>query len=642
VSIILTLRFFNQTKIAIRKSHSKMLLAVTSFNPHINMLSFLKRKLFACGLLVAVLSPCQATDYPTTTAGCPYVPYYNRFKTGAFWLTIGKIGSLQNGKGNYTTVSNGLGIYDGAGTKGAGMISESTGYALMLAALYNDKTTFDKLSATIQAGLAYGSSKADGKGGYGTKTGLFPWSWKTTDNSTYYAYNDGYKEQYYNPYDSASDADINIALGYIYADKAKVVYGWSDPSTGSTYATMAKNYIAAIRLRDFTHLSSQPLANQYILADGADKAADGFPGYSALWHPDYSDIRAYQLFCLYDTPDFWKSAITYTKAAFKSVLSYGSTDTRSTITSSTAPYNGKSISPSTQNSWLTVNTFANNTFDSDYTKVKGQYNGSDSGSGDTQDYWADASRMPMRLMNYVNASENSDTEIRGIASAMLSALGKTYKDKSYNALTAAIKIYTPFTQQYGGGYMQDYMASGLFALASNSVLTPLQGVCDRATVYSNLNTDFGVDGTSLSNGASGTPLSTFSDKNLAFNASLTLWGLTINKNSANPLQRYMESITTSASAASIATYSIQKSGKVKSVNLSLNQANTGSKLVKVTLTSPAGRSVTVLDRSVNGQLKFSNLLVGGFTNLPAKGTWTITVTGATGARVSSYLNVETY
>jgi subtilisin-like proprotein convertase family protein len=216
---------------------------------------------------------------------------------------------------------------------------------------------------------------------------------------------------------------------------------------------------------------------------------------------------------------------------------------------------------------------------------------------------------------------------------MLSALGKTYKDKSYNALTAAIKIYTPFTQQYGGGYIQDFMASGLFALASNSVLTPLGGVCDRATVYSNLNTDFGVDGTSLS---------TFSNKNLAFNASLTLWGLTINKNSANPLQRYMESIKTSASAASVATYSIQKTGKVKSVTLSLNQANTGSKLVKVTLISPSGRSVTVLERSVNGQLNFSDLVVGGFTNLPASGTWTLAVTGATGDRVSSYLNVQTY
>ena len=185
------------------------------------------------------------------------------------------------------------------------------------------------------------------------------------------------------------------------------------------------------------------------------------------------------------------------------------------------------------------------------------------------------------------------------------------------------------------------MAAGLFALASNSVLTPLQGACDRATVYSYLNTDFGVDGTSLSNGTKNVPLSTFSDKNLAFNASLTLWGLTINKNSANPLQRYMESTTTSASAASIATYSIQKSGKVKSVTLSLNQANTGTKLVKVTLTSPSGLSVTVLNRSVNGPLNFSNLVVGGFTNLPANGTWTLTVTGATGDRVSSYLNVQT-
>jgi len=64
-------------------------------------------------------------------------------------------------------------------------------------------------------------------------------------------------------------------------------------------------------------------------------------------------------------------------------------------------------------------------------------------------------------------------------------------------------------------------------------------------------------------------------------------------------------------------------------------------MVKVTLTSPSGLSVSVLNRSVMSPLNFSNLVVGGFTNLPANGTWTLTVTGATGDRVSSDLNVQT-
>lgn len=519
----------------------------------------MKKFIITCSLLLsAVFSSLAATTGN-------YSNYYTQYKDGAFWIDIAKVGSYE--EDSYTTVSNGLGIYDGAGTGGAGMISESMGYALMLAALYDDKDNFDRLSATIQAGIPYGSSKADGNGGYGTKTGLFPWSWKTTGNSTYYAYNSNSGQQYYNPYDSASDADINIALGYIYADKAKTVYGWSDPSSGSTYATMAKNYIAAIRLRDFTSASGQSDANKHILADGADKAADGFPGYSATWHPDYSDIRAYQLFSTYDTSyaSFWQSAITYTKAAWKSVLSFGSTDTRTTMTS--APTDGQYISPASTNSWLTVNTFYITNFSSDYKTVSGKYHGQDYGSGSSQDYWADCSRMPMRLMNYVNASENADAEMQGMASALLSALGKTYKDQSYNSLTAAINIFTPFTQHYGSNYVQDYMGAGLMALASNTSLNPLQGVCDRATVYSNLNDDFGSDGTQRS---------TFTDQGNGFNCSLTLWGLTINKNSQNALQRYMESLsTTSTSTNSEKPISITDSstaGEVKSIVNSKIQA----------------------------------------------------------------------
>ena len=485
-----------------------------------------------------------------------------------------------------TTVSDGLGIYDGSGTQGAGIISESMGYALMLAALYNDKTTFDKLSATIQAGIPYGSSKADGSGGYGTKTGLLPWSWATSGNSTYYAYNNSYQDgtnQWYNPYDSASDADINIALGYIYADKAKSVYGWSDPSSGSSYATMAKNYIAAIRLRDFTSASNQSDANKHILADGADKAADGFPGYSATWHPDYSDIRAYQLFSTYDTSyaSFWQSAITYTKAAWKSVLSFGSSDTRTTMTS--APTSGQSISPASKNSWLTVNTFFINSFSSNYTSVIGTYYGQDysNGGSSSQTYWTDCSRMPMRLMNYVNASENSDPDMQGMASALLSALGKTYKDQEYNSLTSSINIYTPFTQNYGSSYVQDFMGAGLLALSSNTQLSPLQGVCSRTDVYNNLVTDFGPNGDYLTNRAVNTDTSDdnvndFTDPSKGFNCSLTLWGLTVNKNSQNALQRYMESLSTTSTSTNsekpISITDASTAGEVKSIVNSKIQA----------------------------------------------------------------------
>jgi hypothetical protein len=530
----------------------------------------MKRIVITCSLLLSAVFNSNAA----TTGN--YTNYYTEYKAGAFWVNVTKMGN--------TTVSNGLGIYDGSGTQGAGIISESMGYALMLAALYNDKTTFDKLSATIQAGIPYGSSKADGNGGFGTKTGLLPWSWTTSGNSAYYAYNNNSGQKYYNPYDSASDADINIALGYIYADKAKSVYSWSDPSSGSSYATMAKNYIAAIRLRDFTSAAGQSEANQHILADGADKAADGFPGYSATWHPDYSDIRAYQLFSTYDTSyaSFWTSAIKYTKAAWKSVLSFGSSDGRTPLPS--APTDGQSISPVSKNSWLTVNTFYITSFSSNYTSVSGTYHGQDysNGGSSSQTYWTDCSRMPMRLMNYVNASENSDPDMQGMASALLSALGKTYKDQGYNSLTSSINIYTPFTQNYNSNYVQDFMGAGLMALASNTSLNPLQGVCVRADVYSNLTNDFGSDGTQLS---------TFDNQKNGFNCSLTLWGLTINKNSQNALQRYMETYKTSAAAVAPVTSTATTSPSINSGSTVADVKDIVRSRIQAALTSQGAGSV---------------------------------------------------
>jgi hypothetical protein len=213
-----------------------------------------------------------------------------------------------------------------------------------------------------------------------------------------------------------------------------------------------------------------------------------------------------------------------------------------------APTSGQSISPASKNSWLTVNTFYINSFSSNYTSVNGTYYGQDysNGGSSSQTYWTDCARMPMRLMNYVNASENSDPDMQGMASALLSALGKTYKDQGFNSLTSSINIYTPFTQNYGSSYVQDFMGAGLMALASNTSLNPLQGACVSADVYSNLTNDFGSDGTQLS---------TFNDQGKGFNCSLTLWGLTINKNSQNALQRYMESYKTSATATATATTS---------------------------------------------------------------------------------------
>jgi len=99
------------------------------------------------------------------------------------------------------------------------------------------------------------------------------------------------------------------------------------------------------------------------------------------------------------------------------------------------------------------------------------------------------------------------------------------------------------------------MGAGLMALASNTSLNPLQGACVRSDVYSNLTNDFGSDGTQRS---------TFTDQGNGFNCSLTLWGLTINKNSQNALQRYMESYKTSATATATATATAMTSPSINS------------------------------------------------------------------------------
>jgi hypothetical protein len=105
-------------------------------------------------------------------------------------------------------------------------------------------------------------------------------------------------------------------------------------------------------------------------------------------------------------------------------------------------------------------------------------------------------------------------------------------------LGSSLNIWTPFVQD--GYYIQNFIAGGLVALSSNPALVPLDNSCNRETVYTNISNALGADGTTHS---------TFNTNKMAYNCSVTLWGLTINKNSQNALQRYMESVNTSATVA---------------------------------------------------------------------------------------------
>lgn len=464
----------------------------------------MKRIVITCSLLLSAVFSSQAVTYPTTATSSKYYGYYEQYASaGNYWATVTKMGNA--------TVSQGLGIFNKDTGGNINLVSETMGYAMILAALYDDQDTFDKLSATVQAGILSGVTPSN------TKTGLLPWTWTQTSTGVFVLESGK---------SSASDADINIALAYIYADKACTVYGWTtQPTQGSTltYKQMATNYIQAIRTRDFASTAT-PTANQYILTDGSDQAASGGI-YS--WHPDYSDIRAYQLFSTYDSSysSFWQSAISYTKEAWKAVFDFGSADSRTTWT--TQPPTNTDIQASKYNTFLSGATYGSLTFSSTYSSVLA--------SRYSTVYDADSCRMPIRLMNYVNASENSDASMTGIANSILSALGYYYVNNSY-LITASTNIWTPFAQNLPPT-TQDYIAAGMLALAGNDNLA----YPNRSQVENELVTQFG-------NGTSGTIQNALTSGD-GFNDSLTLWGLTVYDLGNTPLQAYIVGLKTTASSS---------------------------------------------------------------------------------------------
>jgi hypothetical protein len=459
----------------------------------------MKKIIITCSLLLsAVFSSQAATTYPTDAASSTYYNYYQAYcnpSTANFWVSVTQMGS--------NSVSNGLGIFNKDTEQHINLVSETMGYAMIVAALYDDQDTFDRLSATVQAGILSGVTPGN------VKTGLFPWTWTQTSNGTF---------DLQSGESSASDADINIALAYIYADNAFTVYGWTNkPTQGSslTYKQMATNYIQAIRTWDFPATNSYT-ANRYILTGGSDQGA---AGKIDIWYPDYSDIRAYQLFSTYDSANtsFWQTAISYTKESWKAILDFGSGDNRTTLTSQ--PSTSADIQANTYNALLANEKFTNVIFSSSYANVKAIRT--------WYTYATDSCRMPIRLMNYVYAAENSDGNMSGIANSILTGLGSTYLSHSSN-ITNSINIWTPFSQ--GGDYVQDYIAAGLLALSGDTNLT----YSGRATVGTNLLTQF-------ANGMNGTIQDALTSGD-GFNDSLTLWGLTVYSGGNTPLQEYIEGL----------------------------------------------------------------------------------------------------
>ncbi len=441
----------------------------------------------------------------TTSKSAPfkYSDYYDAYKAAAYWRDVDSVNGISVSSAG---AAPGRAVWNTSGTYGAGVISESMGYAMMLAALYNDKTTFDQLSATVQATIK------------GSSTALMPWYLNESQANKFTIADEN----------SASDGDINIALAYIYADQAASAYGWeSTTSNNELYYTLAKNYITAIRQHDFSTNDSE--ANNHILQDGWKQALNGFSREN--WHPDYSDPRAYQLFELYDTAgaSFWDQALDYTSEAWKAVFNFGANDA------------GRSENPNTGTidaSKYYVN-ISNPTYGA--LKASDQYTRfTFNRYGDT--YNADSSRLPMRILNYINAEENNgNSAITGIANANLKALNEAFANTNHWYLTD-VKIAPHYLT--GTGYTQNFFAAGLLALAGNSHLSDPAGT---STTVANLNTEFGSNGINGTNVAptGGWAIGNGLQGDDVFNDALTLWGLTVYEAGNTDLGRSVNSIISS-------------------------------------------------------------------------------------------------
>ena len=465
-----------------------------------------------------------------------YSSYYNAYKASTtYWKPANNFQSFTSTTTTYPVSSggsSGLVILDGGSTAniaGVQAASESIGYSLLLAAQYNDRTTFDRISAFIQTAM-----KASGRT-------LMPWEVVTQDSGVTWQVpptKDPGTDQEVNYSTSASDGDINIALGYVYAYFAASTYGWSpNDSNGNSYYYLAASYIDAIRTLDFNANDSNTY-NRYILADGSSQVIYN-GGITGSWHPDYSDPRAYQLFQYFDSENaqFWESAESQALTSWKAVFDFGSADPR-TVQSGTG-----SINFATQNSNLSNATYG--------IQAASSYSGY-TGTRYSDQYDADSQRMPIRLLNYVQASENaSNTDMSGIASSMLTALGTSFQtggSSGANQITNSVPISSPYAN--GGWYTQNYTAAGLLALAA----APATTWTNKDAVFSNLDGRFGTTG--MGSGANDqVPNNLTGDS--GYNDSITLWALTVadkgGTNVDNPLQAAINNLQSSSSTSALAT-----------------------------------------------------------------------------------------
>jgi hypothetical protein len=342
---------------------------------------------------------------------------------------------------------DGLGGVDN-GTVEGGVQSECHGLLMISAALYNDKTTFDKCLNLVQAGIQM--AELDGA----NFNRLFSWVWAPVSEGVYIFYN------IYGYYDTASNGDCYIAQSLIFASIA-----W-DTVEDTKYGDLAKLYISGIRSFDID-------PTLYLVQNGTN---DGLTNY----HPDYFNPRTCQLFEKYDTDapsGFWNQVITNSTTIYKAILKFGdaSVDNRTQYTPTTDSYY---LIPGTFNTSLS-NPFYENVTDNKFeTLASGDYEHvilqRSQSYENANEYSPDAQRITANLAFYFNQPDldKINPDLVGIGNSMLYALNTTYLNTNYSQMYCAMSIYDPWTQDptVDPNSLKSITIAGLFALSNNNKL----------------------------------------------------------------------------------------------------------------------------------------------------------------------------
>jgi endo-1,4-beta-D-glucanase Y len=161
-------------------------------------------------------------------------------------------------------------------------VSEGIGYGMLLAVICNDQTNFNKI---FEAGNQYmwgGSSYSC-------------WSWA----------NGGCKQS-----GAATDADLDIALALVFADKLQEYGYWSAYNkSGVTYKSRAEQTIAGIKTR---------MTNGDVLLPGDTWGGDGFNNIN----PSYFSVAAMRVFNQYQTTHDFTGVINKCYSILQSTGNY--------------------------------------------------------------------------------------------------------------------------------------------------------------------------------------------------------------------------------------------------------------------------------------------------------------------------------